>query len=117
MASSAQNEDELRDRILADPDVVLEDQDVMRALVAANEKTLGGNIVDLRGIAMERLEARLDRLDDTPRSVIAAPYANLAGNNQVHRATTSLLYPIDLDDFLQNFSTDVGEILRGDSVK
>ena len=49
----------------------------MRALIAANERAMGGNIVDLRGIAMERLEARLDRLEDTHRSVIAAAYENL----------------------------------------
>ena len=28
----------------------------MHALIAANEKSMGGNIVDLRGIAMEQLE-------------------------------------------------------------
>ena len=57
----------------------------MRALVAANERALGSNVVDLRGIAMERLEARLDRLEDTHRSVIAAAYENLAGTNQIQR--------------------------------
>ncbi len=117
MASSAHNEDELRDRILADPDVVLEDQDVMRALVAANEKTLGGNIVDLRGIAMERLEARLDRLEDTHRSVIAAAYENLAGTNQVHRAILRMLDPVEFEGFLQNLGAEVAEVLRVDCVK
>ncbi|MEO1796907.1 MAG: DUF484 domain-containing protein, partial [Pseudomonadota bacterium] len=74
----------LRDEILARPDVLLEDKAVMRALVAAHDKTMGGNIVDLRGIAMERLEHRLDRLEETHRTVIAAAYENLAGTNQVH---------------------------------
>ena len=54
----------------------------MRVLVAANERAMGPNIVDMRGIAMDRLEARLDRLEDTHRSVIAAAYDNVAG----HRA-------------------------------
>jgi uncharacterized protein len=54
---------------------------------------MGANIVDLRGIAMERLEARLDRLEDTHRSVIAAAYENLAGTNQVHRAILRMLDP------------------------
>ena len=35
----------------------------LTALIAANERAMGANIVDLRGIAMERLEARLDRLE------------------------------------------------------
>ena len=61
------------------------DRDVMRALITANDRQMGGNIVDMRGIAMERLENRLDRLEDTHRSVIAAAYENLSGTNQVHR--------------------------------
>ena len=62
MTSKPLMETHVRDKIIADPEVLLEDADIMRALVAANEQSMGGNIVDLRGIAMERLEARLDRL-------------------------------------------------------
>ncbi len=72
MSSKATLEDSLRKAILEKPDAVLEDPGLMNALVAANERAMGTNIVDLRGIAMERLEARLDRLEDTHRSVIAA---------------------------------------------
>ena len=53
MTSKAQMDSHVRDKIIADPEVLLEDQDIMRALVAANEQSMGGNIVDLRGIAME----------------------------------------------------------------
>jgi uncharacterized protein YigA (DUF484 family) len=107
----------LRDQIISDPDVILEDRDLMRALVAANEAAMGGNIVDLRGMAMARLEARLDRLEDTHRSVIAAAYENLAGTNQVHRAVLRMLDPVDFPSFLANLRTDVAEILRVDSVR
>ena len=61
-AGHAATEDELRARILADPELVLGDRDLMHALVIANERAMGSNIVDLRGMAMERLEARLDSL-------------------------------------------------------
>ena len=64
--------EDMRMRILRDPEAILEDMDVMRALVAANERAMGQNIVDLRGVAMERLDARLGRLEETHRSVIAA---------------------------------------------
>ena len=107
----------LRDEILARPDALLEDKSVMRALVAAHEKTLGGNIVDLRGIAMERLEERLDRLEETHRTVIAAAYENLAGTNQVHRAILRMLDPAQFEDFLKDLSGDVAEILRVDFVR
>ncbi len=107
----------VRDKIIADPEVILEDQDLMKALVAANEQSMGTNIVDLRGIAMERLASRLDRLEDTHRSVIAAAYENLAGTNQVHRAVLRLLDATKFDDFLHDLSHDVADTLRVDVVR
>lgn len=117
MSSKPRIEDSLREKIIAEPDFILEDQDVMRALIAANERSMGGNIVDLRGIAMERLEARLDRLEDTHRSVIAAAYENLAGTNQVHRAILRMLDPVEFEVFLRDLDGEVAEILRVDCVK
>jgi uncharacterized protein YigA (DUF484 family) len=110
-------EPDLRDRLIAEPETILEDQDVMNALVAANERAMGANIVDLRGIAMQRLEDRLERLEDTHRNVIAAAYENLAGTNQVHRALLQMLDPLSFEDFLRALSTDVAATLRVDCVR
>ena len=117
MSEQAAIADELRVRILQEPDVILEDPDVMRALIAANDRSMGGNIVDLRGVAMDRLEARLQRLEDTHRSVIAAAYENLAGMNQVHRAINRFLEPLDFNEFLDCLRTDVADILRVSRVR
>lgn len=108
---------ELREKIISDPEVVLEDRDLMRALTAANERAMGANIVDLRGIAMQRLEARLDRLEDTHRSVIAAAYENLSGTNQIHRAVLRLLEPASFEEFLAVLQGEVAEVLRVDAVR
>ena len=108
---------DVRTRILQDPDVILEDPDVMRALVAANERTMGANIVDLRGIAMERLESRLGRLEDAHRSVIAAAYENLSGMNQVHRAILAFLEPVEFEGFLACLGTDIADILNLGAVR
>lgn len=110
-------EPDLRDRILARPERLLEDRDVMNALVGANERAMGSNIVDLRGIAMQRLEERLDRLEDTHRSVIAAAYENLAGTNQVHRAVLQLLAPASFEAFLSALGGEVAQTLRVDAVR
>lgn len=110
-------EPNLRDIILARPERLLEDRDVMNALVGANERAMGENIVDLRGIAMQRLETRLDRLEDTHRSVIAAAYENLAGTNQVHRAILQLLDPTTFEGFMQALSSEVAQTLRVDVVR
>ena len=110
-------DDSLREEIISRPDMILDDADVMHALIAADERSMGDNIVDLRGIAMERLENRLDRLEDTHRSVIAAAYENLAGTNQINRAVLALLDPLDFEDFLSNLGSDVAEILNVDCIR
>lgn len=117
MTSNAPISDELREQIITQPEVILDDHDVMRALIAANERTMGTNIVDLRGIAMERLEGRLDRLEDTHRSVIAAAYENLAGMNTIHRAVLRMLDPADFEVFMTDLGGEVAEILRVDCVR
>ncbi|KZY04556.1 MULTISPECIES: DUF484 family protein [unclassified Sulfitobacter] len=117
MSSNSKMDDSLREAIISRPDVILDDSDVMQALIAANEKAMGGNIVDLRGIAMERLETRLDRLEDTHRNVIAAAYENLSGTNQIHRAILRMLDPVEFETFLRDLGGDVADILRVDAVK
>jgi uncharacterized protein len=106
-----------RDRILAEPETILEDRDLMDALVAANERTMGANVVDLRGIAMQRLANRLDRLEDTHRTVIAAAYENLAGTNLVQRAILQLLDPLGFEDFLRSLDGEVAQTLRVNCIR
>nr|WP_136440217.1 DUF484 family protein [Pacificoceanicola onchidii] len=118
MTSSSQRiDDSIRETIISQPDIILDDKDLMHALIAANERAMGGNIIDLRGIAMERLEARLDRLEDTHRSVIAAAYENLAGTNQIHRAVLRMLDPLEFEPFLHDLGSEVAQILRVDCVR
>lgn len=117
MTSNPNLNDDLRSKILSDPEALLEDHDVMRALIAANDRAMGGNIVDLREIAMDRLTARLDRLEDTHRNVIAAAYENLSGTNQVHRAILRLMEPSRFETFLDDLRGEVADILRVDSVR
>lgn len=110
-------DDALRARILARPQAILEDRDLMRALIDADDRTLGANVVDIRGIAIQRLEARLGRLEDTHRSVIAAAYENLVGTAQVHRAVLRLLEPTEFDAFLRVLGRDVADILRVERIR
>ncbi len=110
-------DNDLREKILNDPGLILDDRDVMNALVAATDGAMGGNVVDMRGLAMGRLEDRLDRLEDTHRSVIAAAYDNLAGTNMIHRAVLRMLDPVTFEDFLNVVRRDMPEILRVDYVR
>ena len=108
---------DLRRRIIEDPETILADRDLMAALVARQEAAAGGNVVDLRGIAMSRLEERLERLEETHRSVIAAAYENLAGTNQIHRAVLRMMDPAAFDGFMADLEGEVADILRVESVR
>ena len=96
----------IRSLILADPELVLSDDMVMRALIGAGAQN-ARNIVDLRDKLVERLEGRLKQLVHTNRSVIAAAYENVAGTRQLHRAVLGLVDAADLPEFLRRLTRDV----------
>lgn len=112
MTEQAKPQDAVRNQILQDPNQVLEDHDIMRALISADEEARGKNVIDLRSIALERLEGRLDRLEDTHRHVIAAAYDNLASTNQIHRATLAILEPDAFAGFLELLKGELAQILN-----
>lgn len=107
----------VRAAILADPGIVLDDMELMRAIVRAEGAGLGRKVVDLRGVLVERLEDRLDRLEDTHREVLAAAYDNVAGTAQVHRACLALLEAEDFAAFLAVLDREVPHILGVDLVR
>lgn len=102
---------DLRARILADPGIVLDDPDLMRAILKAEGRGLGRKVVDLRGVLVDRLEERLDRLEDTHREVLAAAYDNVSGTAQVHRAVLALLGAEDFASFLKVMTRELPRIL------
>lgn len=108
---------DIRALILHDPNLILEDQELMQALLAADSRAYGRKVVDLRGVLVERLEERLDRLQDTHREVLAAAYDNVAGMNQVHRACLALLEPPDFEGFLAVLTRDVAPILAVEVIR
>jgi len=107
----------LRDAILAEPQALLDDRDAMQALIDMNERRMGANIVDMRGIAMDRLAQRLDKLESTHASVIAAAYENIAGTHQIHRAVLSVLSAQDLGSLVALLGDEVADILRVDAIR
>lgn len=106
---SAEDRELVRSLILADPSLILDDDDVMRRLVG--ERNGERQVVDLRDRLVERLEQRLEKLTTQQRSIIAAAYENVAGTNQVHRAVLALLEPSELPAFLKRLTIDVPAML------
>lgn len=117
MSKAAGALDQLRDQILAAPEMVLADADMMKALANASDQSIGENVVDLRGMAMDRLEQRFDRLEDTHRNVLAAAYDNLAGTRQIHRAVLAMMEPLDFTEFLQSLTGEIASILKVDAIR
>lgn len=108
---------ETRDRLLADPGAILADPDLMRALVAAREAEIGANVIDIRGRAMQVLETRLQRLESTHESVIAAAYDNQSGMAVIHRAVLGLLETGDLADLAAALQTGIAPLLRIETLR
>lgn len=117
MADLEANRAALRETILREPALVLDDADVMRALVGANDRAMGPNVVDMRGLAMQRLEGQLGKLEDTHQSVLAAAYDNIAGTSAVHRAALDVVEASDVLDLVQRLAGPVAEALRVDIVR
>ncbi len=115
--TAAPTAEALKALLLADPDMVLEDRDVMRALIDANQAPGGRNVVDLRGALVSRLEQRLDKLENTHRSVIAAAYENLAGTSQLHKAVLMLLEQTHFVDFLRILALETPELVAVDCAR
>ncbi len=103
-----QERDLIRSLILAEPELVLGDDQVMRRLIGASDTGAadGRRVIDLRDRLVERLETRLTRLVHTNRSVIAAAYETVAGTGQLHRAVLELIAAPDLATFLQMLTVE-----------
>jgi len=109
-------DDAIKRQIIEDPSTVLEDLNVMQALIAAHAPVEGRNVVDLRGVLVARLEASLGRLETTHRDVVAAAYENLAGTNQIHRAALAIIDPQDFQSFLNAIANVLPDILAADGM-
>lgn len=103
---------DLREHLLAEPERVLADLEVMAALAAAQARGLGPNVTDLRSLTIERLRAALAQLEDTHRHVVSAAYENLSGMRQVHRAALAVIEAPDLPALLATLAGPVSEALK-----
>ncbi|MGB0658867.1 MAG: DUF484 family protein [Mangrovicoccus sp.] len=102
----------LRAHILSDPQIVLGDREILQALVEGHETSRGDNVVDMRGLAMDKLEERLGRLEDLHQSLISAAYDNVSTTRQVHRAILLLTERESLPGLVAALGEEVNDCLR-----
>ena len=109
-------EETVRAELLADPSIILNDQELMDSLLAATDIKLGTNVVDLRHVAMNRLSDKLGELEGTHQSVVAAAYQNLLGTKQIHQAVIQLLGKKSLEDFVISLNSELLKTLSVDCI-
>ena len=109
-------EETIRAELLADPSIILNDQELMDRLLAATDIKLGSNVVDLRHVAMNRLSDKLGELEGTHQSVVAAAYQNLLGTKQIHQAVIQLLGKKSLEDFVMSLNSELLKTLSVDCI-
>ena len=110
-------DDKLREEILAKAHEILNDETLLRALIEASDKNLGNKIVDLRSVAMKKMDGEVKKLKRSNQQVIATAYENLVGMKQVHQVVLKSLEQNNFDEFITNLNTEVCDILRVDCIR
>ena len=107
----------LREEILEHAHEILNDEILLSALIEAGDKNLGSKIVDLRSIAMQKMDGELKKLKRSNQQVIATAYENLVGMKQVHHVVLKLLEKTSFDELITILNTEVCDILKVDCIK
>ena len=110
-------DDKLREEILGNAREILNDETLLRALIEASDKNLGNKIVDLRSVAMKKMDGELKKLKRSNQQVIATAYENLVGMNQVHQVVLKSLEQNNFDEFITKLNTEICDILRVDCIR
>ena len=110
-------DDKLREEILTKAHEILNDEILLKALIGASEKNLGGKIVDLRSVAMQKMDGELKKLKRSNQQVIATAYENLVGMKQVHQVVLNSLEQNNFDEFIANLDTEACDVLKVDCIK
>jgi hypothetical protein len=103
---------DIRKKVLSNPKIILEDTEVMKALVEANESEIGGNIVDLRSVAMRQLENQIQKAEITNKSIVAAAYENISSYEVIHKAVLNILEANNFSELELQFSRNVQSALK-----
>jgi uncharacterized protein YigA (DUF484 family) len=110
-------DNKLRDQILTQAHEILNDEILLRALIEASDKNLGNKIVDLRSVALQKMDGELKKLKRSNQQVIATAYENLVGMKQVHQVVLKSLEQNNFDEFIKNLNTEVCQILKVDCIR
>ncbi len=113
----------LRRYILDNPDLVIDDTEIMQALVDAQNKANAqdgdeaDNVIDLKQSLIKRLDKQLNQLAQQHKTVLSVAHDNVATTRQIHRAMLSLLRPKNIAELAQFVNTDLAGMLNIDAAR
>ncbi len=84
-------DEDIRQTILKNPDLVLLDQEIFMSLINENNFSDDENIVDIRNIFLKRLGAKLENLKKANNKILKHAYENQLSVNKIHRCCLSVL--------------------------
>lgn len=103
--------DKIRALIVENPGIVLDDFEVVRALAATENISLGENVVDIRSVAFKALETRLERFREENERFVALSQDNLERTVQTQNAVLALLEPGTFGAYCGAVAGPVAELL------
>tara|TARA_B110000914_G_scaffold132671_1_gene116000 strand:- start:15 stop:716 length:702 start_codon:yes stop_codon:yes gene_type:complete len=103
---------EVKNKVMSNPEIILDDVEVMRALFNTYSNAIGENVIDLRSVAIEKLESKIKRAETTNRSIIAAAYENISGYELIHKAILLILETDNFEDLQLQLCRTVQQTLK-----
>ena len=116
MTKNKLNED-IRQRILKNPDLVLLDKEIFLSLI--NEKNFSDDakIVDIRNVFLKRLGAKLEKLKNANDKILRHAYENQLSVNKIHKCCLSVRSSQSLQELSMTIFDEFPVFLKITSVK
>ena len=105
----------IRERIIENPDLILDDTDLL-GLLFMQKKCSSEYVIDIREVFLQRIESKLRNLTVLHQNTIAAAYDIFLGASNLHKAILKILEQTTLQSFVVTMKHDVKEILEVDNL-
>jgi len=107
----------LKQKILSNPEIVLDDPEILLHLGKAQNPVLGDKVIDIRTVAINKLEKVLFETEEFNRVALQAANENFQGAISMLNAILILLEARNLDEFFHKVLTRVPKIINVDYVR
>ena len=107
----------IRDLIIADPRLVLDDLEVLQALASVQNDGLGDNVIDGRGMAIRRLEQKLRQLGAENRLLKEVLHENSEAVHRIHLAALTLLEIKDFRQLADFLADELPKVMKVEAIR